>query len=159
MCAILKKPLGEVVPFPDALGRLRGKRVVAVGDRVAYNFLEAGTTPFISVFDFKTLRKPVGRAVEERIRKAYPSMLRVEKPAGELSAEMFGIAGKMLRKGGGLFVEGEEDLFTLPFAMLAREEEVVYGQPGEGCVIVDRNGAWKKETAGIIRKMGLMFRH
>lgn len=158
---MLKKPLGKLLPFESAPGLVRGRKVVAIGDEVVFNFLEAGVVPFISVFDFKTLREPVRGAVQKRISEEYPAPLRMEKAAGELNAEMFDAALALLGKGGALLVIGEEDLFALPFALMAlNDEAVVYGQPGEGCVVVTRDTfGGREEFEKELKRMGLVLPH
>ena len=155
----LKKPLGEVLPFREALARCRGKKIIAVGDEIVFNFLAEGIVPFIAVFDWKSLRKPVEPGVRKKLAEFYPHPEKVEKPAGEVSEGMFEIAGRMLKTGGALYVEGEEDLFALPFALLLEGELLVYGQPGEGCVLVDESNFNKGEFEKIIRGMGLLLPH
>jgi uncharacterized protein (UPF0218 family) len=157
---MVKKPLGKVLPFADALGKVRGKRVIAVGDEVVFNFLQEGVVPFLSVFDFRTLRKPVRAEVEKRISMEYPAPVRVEKPAGEIGGEMFSIAQRMLEEGGALLVIGEEDLFALPFALLIGEgDALVYGQPGKGCVLVSGDSFGREEIEGELGEMGLVLPH
>ncbi|MEM4272271.1 MAG: DUF359 domain-containing protein [Candidatus Bilamarchaeaceae archaeon] len=155
----LKKPLGRVLSFEEAIARAGKRRIIAVGDEIVYNLLRAGKKPFVAVFDFKTLRKPVAEKVGRRIRKEYPKHRRISKPAGEISAEMFEVAKEMLKKGGALFVEGEEDLFALPFALLSKGEVVLYGQPGQGCVLVRKGSFKKREYWKMVGKMGLALSH
>jgi uncharacterized protein (UPF0218 family) len=157
---MLKKPLGRLVDFESALSLVRGKKVIAVGDEAVFNFLEAGVAPFVSVFDFKTQRAPVREAVGERISREYPAPIRMEKAAGELNSEMFDAARSLLKKGGALLVIGEEDLFALPFALMLGSEAVVYGQPGEGCVVVTRdNFGRREEFKKEVGEMGLVLPH
>lgn len=151
----LKKPLGKVVPFTKAAEMLKGRRVIAVGDEIAFNFLEIGEIPFVSVFDFNTLRVPVEGRVKEKLKEFYPNPEKTEKAAGELNEEMFEIVKRLLKTGGALYVRGEEDLFALPFALLIEEEVVVYGQPGEGCVILEKGSFEKEELEKMIGKIGL----
>jgi uncharacterized protein (UPF0218 family) len=155
--AMLKKPLGKVVPFERAAELAQGRRVVAVGDEVVFGFLESGAMPFVSVFDFKIMRKPARMEVREKIANAYPNPARMGKAAGELNDAMFAVAREMLGKGGGLFVDGEEDLFALPFALLIEEEVVVYGQPGEGCVLVEKGSFARGEIEKELVKTGLVL--
>lgn len=155
----LKKPLGKVVPFAEAAEMLKGRRVIAVGDEIAFNFLEMGKIPFVSVFDFNTLRVPVEGRVEGKLKEFYPHPEETEKPAGELNEGMFRIAKRMLETGGGLYVKGEEDLFALSFALLIEDEVVVYGQPGEGCVILEKGNFEKEELEEMVKELGLVLGH
>lgn len=155
----LKKPLGKVLPFEEALEKAGKRKIIAVGDEVVFNMLEKGRKPFVAVFDFSTLRKPVAKRIRKKIEESYPEYRRVRKPAGEISEEMFSVAREMLREGGALFVEGEEDLFALPFALLMENEVVLYGQPGEGCVFVKKGSFRKEEYWGMMKEIGLGFPH
>ncbi|MCP4647422.1 MAG: DUF359 domain-containing protein [bacterium] len=151
----LKKPLGKVVPFNEAAEMLKGRRVIAVGDEVAFNFLERGELPFVSVFDFNTLRVPVEARVRGKLKEFYPHPEETEKPAGELDGKMFQIAKRLLKTGGALYVKGEEDLFALPFALLIEDEIVVYGQPGKGCVILEKGSFEKEALEEMVKEMGI----
>lgn len=148
---MLKKPLGKLLPFGKAVEAAGGRKIIAVGDEVVFNLLEAGVEPFIAVFDFSTLRKPVRKKIVEKINAAYPAPQRIAKPAGEISEEMFSVAKKMLKTGGALFVEGEEDLFALPFSLLADNEVILYGQPGEGCVLIEKGSLDKKKLWELLK--------
>ncbi len=156
---MLKKPLGKIIPFEEALARAGRGRIIAVGDEVVYNMLKAGSRPFVAVFDFSTLRKPVAKDIKEKIEENYPDYRKIAKPAGEVSVEMFEVAQELIKRGGALFVDGEEDLFALPFALLAEKEIVLYGQPGLGCVFVEKGSFRKEEYWKIIEKLGLRFPH
>jgi uncharacterized protein (UPF0218 family) len=151
----LKKPLGRVLPFAEAAKLAKGRRVVAVGDEVVFNFLERGEIPFVSVFDLSVQRAPAERRVRGKIMEFFPRPMKVEKAAGELGQEMFGVARKLLAEGGALLVEGEEDLFALPFALLIKDELVLYGQPGEGCVVLERGKFEKEGLLEMVREMGI----
>lgn len=152
---MLKKPLGKLVPFAEAAEVAKGRRVIAVGDEVVFNFLERGEIPFVSVFDLNVLRAPVEGRVRGKIKEFFPKPPTVVKPAGELSQDMFELARELLGKGGALFVDGEEDLFALPFALLIEDEIVIYGQPGEGCVILEKGGFEREGLLEKVKGMGL----
>lgn len=147
------------MPFEEALERAGRRRIIAVGDEVVFNMLEGGRKPFVAVFDFSTLRKPVAGKIRERIGKEYPDYEKISKPAGEISVEMFIVAQKMMKKGGALFVDGEEDLFALPFSLLLENEVLLYGQPGEGCVFVEKGSFSNEKYWKMIEKIGLRFPH
>ncbi len=156
----LKKPLGELLPFSKVMEKSVGKKVIAVGDEIVFNFLEQGKIPFISIFDGKTLRKPTGARIRGKISEFYPHPKQVTNKAGELNAEMFKIAKELLQTGGAIKVDGEEDLFALPFALLIEEEVVLYGQPGKGCVFIEkRNFKTRDDIENKINEMGLMLPH
>ena len=99
---MLKKPLGKIIPFEEALARAGRGRIIAVGDEVVYNMLKAGSRPFVAVFDFSTLRKPVAKDIKEKIEENYPDYRKIAKPAGEVSVEMFEVAQELIKRGGAL---------------------------------------------------------
>jgi len=153
----LKKPLGQVIPFSEALAYCRGRKVISIGDEVTFNFLVEGKIPYIAVFDFKTLRHPVEPRVKGKLLEFYPNAKKTRKPAGELSGEMFLLARKYLEKGGALHVEGEEDLFALAFALQINDEVVLYGQPGEGCVILEKGNPELEKLRIKVEELGLVL--
>ena len=153
---ILKKPLGKTGPLGQLLPLTKGKRIIAVGDQVVFALLSHGIRPHVAVFDFKTLRNPVDIAVRERLEKEYPDANRVYNPAGEITKGLALIAPILMRDGGALLVEGEEDLAALVFIDIMEKGYVVlYGQPGEGAVLVEENGEGKKLVKKIAGKLKL----
>jgi hypothetical protein len=153
---ILKKPLGKTGPLGRLLPSTRGKKIIAVGDQVVFALLSKGIRPHVAVFDFKTLRNPVDIKVRARLEKEYPDANRVSNPAGEITEGLVLIAPILLRDGGALLVEGEEDLAALVFIEIMEKGYVVlYGQPGEGAVLVEDNSEGKKIAKKIAGKLGL----
>lgn len=154
--AILKKPLGISGPLAKLLPLAKGKKIIAVGDQVVFALLSMGIRPHVAVFDFRTMRAEVGKGVRERISREYPSPQRVANEPGTISEALFLIAPVLISEGGALRIEGEEDLAAFPFILFLDEKSVViYGQPGEGCVLVGNGGDGKKLVKRIAGKLGL----
>jgi len=154
--ASLKKPLGDEGTFDSLLPRMEGKKIIAVGDQVVYALLTKGIRPHVAVFDFRTMRGPVSDGVRKRLEKEYPSPERMENPPGTISEALFLAAPQLMRNGGSLFIGGEEDLVAIPFIRLLEKGYVVlYGQPGEGCVLVDENSKGRKIVEKVIKALGL----
>jgi GTP-dependent dephospho-CoA kinase len=106
------------------------------------------------VYDAMTRRKPVG--VSQHISSFDAEEFRVKNPAGHLEKEVFDLFRKLLKRGkpSKVFVEGEEDLTTLAAIKEAPAGYVVvYGQPGEGLVIVEVNGDAKGRVDAILEEM------
>jgi len=131
-----KDPMGPV--YTDAADLLAeaGDPLVAVGDVVTYHLLEAGRPPDVAVVDGITQRGAVEATIRERVVEGAPD---VSNPAATLTADLLGAIRRGLDDPGPttIVVDGEEDLATLP-AILAVPDgaSVVYGQPGEGMVLV-----------------------
>lgn len=136
----LKKPLGRVFPgMREALAyarTLRPVRLVAVGDRVTSTLLEEGGKPDLCVVDLKTLRSPLSEEERRRVEELDLPEKRVVNPPATLSEELWEAFD--LRPPLKIVVEGEEDLATLVAVVKSPPGTVVlYGQPGEGVVVVE----------------------
>jgi uncharacterized protein (UPF0218 family) len=80
----------------------------------------------------------------------------VENPAGTISGALFLAAPRLMREGGPLSIEGEEDLVAIPFIHLLKKGYIVlYGQPNEGCVLVDEKSKGRKTVEKVIKALGL----
>ncbi|MEF8854807.1 MAG: DUF359 domain-containing protein [Haloarculaceae archaeon] len=165
----LKEPMGRV--YTDAADLLAdaGDPIVAVGDVVTYHLLEAGRRPDVALVDERTERT----AVDEEITAAIGGFDRdvaVENPPATLSAALLSAlseavrgAGEASREGSTeapteattlIDVDGEEDLATLPAILVAPEGAcVVYGQPGEGMVLVQVDRAATERARDLLTRM------
>jgi hypothetical protein len=132
-----KEPFGPVYADARALLADAGRPVVAVGDVVTYHLREAGHEPALAVVDGYTERERADEAVREAALDGRAP--EVHNPAATLTAELLSAirAGIEAPDPTTVVVDGEEDLATLPAVLVAPEgASVVYGQPGEGMVLV-----------------------
>jgi hypothetical protein len=153
--AVFREPLGRVFADPAALLAApgAGEPLVAVGDVVTYHLLEAGRPPDVAVVDGRTERE----RVDERIEAALPDPdCSVSNPPATLSRELLETLVSVLDRGEPTVVgvDGEEDLATLP-ALLATPigGSVVYGQPGEGMVLVPVTEASRERARTLLGRM------
>lgn len=151
----LRAPLGELIPDRDVpgavAGRVAGAYVVSVGDRTTERLASVGIVPSLQIVDGLERRRgreppPAGGARE----------IRVENPPAQVtegSVEAIRAAYAMeppVR----ILVSGEEDLLVLPACVHAPEgAAVLYGQPGEGMVVVRVTPQVRNKTAALL---GLM---
>lgn len=153
---MLKKPLGKAGALESLLPKIKGRKIIAVGDQVVFRLLSKGIRPHVAVFDFKTMREQVDEGVRKMISREYRSPMKVVNEPGTISEELFLLAPVLVRNGGALYVEGEEDLAAFPFILsLAKNYVVLYGQPGEGCVLVDEKSEGRETVKKIAGKLGL----
>lgn len=155
----LKEPLGPLFTDATELVAAASGPLVAVGDVVTFHLVSAGTTPAVAVVDGLTEREAVDDAVEaavEGLASGADATVTVANPAAALSSDLLVALGDALEDDGTtlLVVEGEEDLVTLP-AILAAPlgASVVYGQPGEGMVLVEVTAETKRDAAALLRRM------
>lgn len=150
----LKKPLGDLMSLESFLTKYKGYKIIAVGDVVVFGLLANGVRPFLSVYDFRTMRKPLGEEIMEKLNSFYPNPLFSENPPGMISEDLERKAELALKSGGALFVKGEEDLATLVFMRLSPDGcVIVYGQPNEGVVAVECNKSSKEKAEYFFSKM------
>ena len=153
----LKEPWGPVFTDADALLAEAGEPLVAVGDVVTYHLEAAGRTPDVSMVDEMTERSAVDEDVREALGEADVA---VESPAAALTGDLLEAlvhAIEAADEGGGptrIHVDGEEDLATLPAIVAAPDgASVVYGQPGEGMVLVPVTPETREAAESFLRRM------
>ena len=136
----LKQPAGPLYTETAALLADAGEPLVTVGDVVTSHVLAAGVHPAVALADDRTERTAVDDQVAERIATAgFDSEMTVRNPPATLTADLLTALRDALDREDTtlLAVDGEEDLAALP-AVVATPTggSVVYGQPGEGMVMV-----------------------
>ncbi|SDZ97814.1 hypothetical protein SAMN04488065_1520 [Haloplanus vescus] len=133
-----KEPFGPL--FTDAERLLdadgAGRPLVAVGDVVTAHLYATDHPPDVALIDGHTERERVDDSVAKRLPD--PD-IEVSNPPATLSSDLIDALLDALDREAPtvIGVDGEEDLAALP-AILAtpRGGAVVYGQPGEGMVLV-----------------------
>lgn len=131
----LRRPMGEL--RRGELGEdeevARASPLVVVGDYSYRRLRAAGIKPHVVVVDAKVERRDAGRPSLEGYRVVY-----VNNPAGCITPEAAeAVLNAVENRSGAILVEGEEDLLALPAVWaLPSGGVVVYGQPGEGYVVV-----------------------
>lgn len=151
---MLKKPLGNIHTAKQLVKRYAGKKIVAVGDASVVGLLKLGVRPHLAVFDFLCKRKKVDSETKKTLRNAFGMVREIKNAAGTLSDELIVAAPALLEEGGGVKIDGEEDLTALVFIRFATDDMVVvYGQPDEGLVAVEGNRKNREKAEKIIEKM------
>ena len=157
---LVSKPLGELIAKPSgALPAILRDRFLRAGARISFcvgdavtSTLIRGRIPFeVAVVDARIRRRAVAIPgwIEGRI-------FRVRNPKGYLNPSALEVMRGALSVGAGaiVVVEGEEDLLTLFAIDLSREGDlVVYGQPGEGAVVVRVDAGVKKRNSEFLNSI------
>jgi uncharacterized protein (UPF0218 family) len=150
-----KDPLGSIFTDPDTLlaAADAGAPLVAVGDVVTAHLHDAGRRPDVSVIDGRTER----RAVDETVERSLPAPdVEVSNPPATLSRPLLDALRDALDRDTPttVGVDGEEDLAALP-AILATPPGgcVVYGQPGEGMVLVPVTDETRTRARTLLSRM------
>ncbi|MDH5806506.1 MAG: DUF359 domain-containing protein [Candidatus Methanomethylicaceae archaeon] len=122
-------------------------KIVVIGDFVLFHFLSLGIIPNLGIYDKKTKRLPFSLNLS-------PSAI-VNNPAGYISDEAISIIKNLLNSQGNhiVYVEGEEDLLTLPAILYSPINSfVIYGIPDKGMALIIVNEEIKKKVMDIIEK-------
>jgi len=144
----LKKPLGKTYKSYERIVKLsKDHKVVAIGDICALALLSMGIRPFVAVFDYKVMRKPVNKVQKTILSREFKKAKKYKNPAGTVSDKLLKDAKTIMKKGGAVRIQGEEDLTALVFIKHAGKNTIiVYGQPHEGLVLVKPTNALKKKV-------------
>jgi uncharacterized protein (UPF0218 family) len=153
---LLKCPLGKLFSKKkealDYMRKLHPARLITVGDQVTADFLGAGIKPDIAIIDFLVMRFPAGKEIKKIINDYDVPTRLVKNPPSKITKELQDViidAAPPMK----IFVEGEEDLATIPAILSAPFGSIVaYGQPKEGVVIVEVTKEKKHEVADILKR-------
>ena len=152
----LRRPLGPVMSGEAALVAVRGARlVVTVGDACTVDLAARGREPDVSVVDFKT-RRESDDALGARVRALPAKVLTAVSPAATLTRDVWVALDEAFKSGERVRIEvlGEEDLAALAAIDLAPEgTAVLYGQPGEGVVLVWADARAKAAVRDLLSRM------
>jgi uncharacterized protein (UPF0218 family) len=153
----LKHPAGPLYTEAAAMLAAAGEPLVTVGDVVTYHVLEAGVAPSVALVDDRTERTAVDDRVADRIAAAsFDREVTVTNPPATLTAELLSALRAALDSNGTtlLGVDGEEDLAAVPAVVAApAEASVVYGQPGEGMVLVPVERETRERMRALLSRM------
>lgn len=134
----LKKPLGKVYTTMEKIKELsHNHRIVSVGDICTLALLAVGIKPHLAVFDYMYMRRKLDDMFIAALENAFKTREKYKNPRGTLSKKLLKDAPKLMKKGGAVLIDGEEDLTALAFiANAGKKDIIVYGQPKKGMVIV-----------------------
>jgi len=144
----LKKPLGKVYKTYEKIVKFsKDHKIVAIGDICTLALLSMGVRPFLAVFDYKVMRKPINKVQKNVLSREFKKAKRYKNPAGSVSDKLMKDAPTLMKKGGSVRINGEEDLTALAFIKNAGKKTIiVYGQPHEGIVVVKPTSKIKKKV-------------
>lgn len=128
---------GEIPePYKILKEMLKGEKVIAIGDVVVENLLEVGIEPVMMIVDGKSMRKERKTKMECEIT--------VKNPQSEITEELMDAVKKGYER---IFVEGEEDLASLPAILYGDENTlIVYGEPSQGIMVIKATEENKKKV-------------
>ncbi len=139
---ILKKPLGNLINPDNLLEAIKNKEILTIGDKVTQTALELGFKPKLSIIDYKIKRKEINYNYQDLFENTFKS----DNEAGGISENSVKEIKESLKYNNSLLeIKGEEDLLVLPVVLEYEKGVVLYGQPGEGIVVLEINPEKKEE--------------
>lgn len=153
---ILAEPFGPIHDSGEAVRKVKGRFLIAVGDVVTQTFLDAGIVPKLMVIDGVTKRGAVVENALQGLPTHGVKRVTVTNPAAAITLPLIAEMDRAIRGKGStvLFVKGEEDLAALPAMIMAPEGAAVcYGQPDRGVVIVIVTPIVRERAKGILEQM------
>jgi len=141
-----KKPFGKIYPSVDDINRsiFKDHFIISIGDETTNNLLNADLIPKIGIIDNTIKRKISKHKIE------YSALtLNTFNPPGTITHDLW----KTIRKAFSIsdksniliVVDGEEDLAVIPCVLMAPKSSIIlYGQPGEGLVLVEADKVKEK---------------
>jgi len=158
--AELQKPFGDLCAHADCAEKLRPyKKIVTVGDITTYAVVQAGIVPDVCIIDGITMRTKVSDEICHAISVGSRTVYKVDNPPGSISQELQNaVRGSMkdIRRSlrTRIVVNGEEDLAVIPAVIEAPlGTAIVYGQPGEGMVIIVTTREKKEKANSLLREI------
>lgn len=157
----VRKPLGKLFEGkpPETTEKLvkhiqerKPAMLIVVGDFSAKELSKAGVHVDVYVIDGKIERKE-----SEKFTGEIDLQIFTKNPAGTISMDAANALKEAIHSGKRaiVYVDGEEDLLTLPAIVLAPLGSiVVYGQPGIGVVSVDVTNDKKQEICMMLKCIG-----
>lgn len=152
---LLKRPLGKVYCNYKKIKELSNSfKIISVGDFSTLALLLAGIKPQLAVFDYKIRRIEIDQSKINVLRSKFKKTTKLKNEPGTISKRLVSIAGALIKKGGALLIDGEEDLTALVFIKNADSKTIViYGQPLKGVVVVMPNKKTKKRVNRIFEQV------
>jgi len=155
----LSHPLGVLVAgnedkcnqaLKQVIAKEKPTKVILVGDTVSRNAAQRDIGADLMIID--NLEK---RAKAKPFEFKPKMKIKIKNPAGTIEAEAVGAVEQAMLGGGDLIeVDGEEDLLAVVAVKASPVGSlVVYGQPGEGIVLVRVSQKKKTEAQGILDLM------
>jgi uncharacterized protein (UPF0218 family) len=155
----LKHPLGKLLPgsgpeiyeeIATTISLRKPPSVIFVGDAVAKNALAKGIRRDVMIIDNREKRTQT-KPLDAHARRTF----RVRNQPGTIGSQAWAAVEEAIESGDAIVViEGEEDLLTLvAMAVAPLGSLVIYGQPGEGLVIVEVDESAREKACSFLESM------
>lgn len=145
-----KEPLGTILTDAAEVNAVKGSPLFTVGDVVTAHLERSGTHPDLAVIDGRSEREPLDEAV---VADLHTPDVTVVNPPATITRELLSALDWAIDSTDAvtIFVDGEEDLATIPVMLRApKGASVVYGQPGQGMVHLSVNDEVRERANSLL---------
>ena len=153
---VLAKPFGPVHDTGEAIRKVQGRMVLAVGDVVTQTMLDHGVLPKLMLVDGVTQRGTSTLHALDNLPSHGVKRVEVRNPPAQITHELLSAMDAGLRGKGSTLIHviGEEDLAALPAMIMAPEGAAVcYGQPNQGVVVVIVTSVVRQRAKELLEQM------
>lgn len=157
-----KEPMGPVYTDSERLLADAGEPILAVGDVVTAHLVAAERQPDVALVDGRTQRGGLDESIRDRLDDLDEvdgfddSDRTVSNPPATLTRELLAALREAVDAEGEtvVLVDGEEDLAAVPAVLVAPDGgAVVYGQPGEGMVLIEVTGEARQAARALFERL------
>jgi uncharacterized protein (UPF0218 family) len=152
-----KKAYGELFTSVSNISKLiEDKFVIAIGDVICYNMLQAGLTPRIMIFDRKEKRQEIPLKMRFVLETSDAKTFKVKNPPGCVTDELWNSIKQSLSltTNAKIIVDGEEDMAFLPAVLECSVGDVIlYGFFDKGFVLTNVDNNLKEKCKNLLSKM------
>lgn len=153
----LRKPQGKLISMNNFVKKYGKTKIIAVGDIVVLALIANGIKPFLAIYDFKTRREALEKNEQDKLNAVYPIFSKVKNPPGTITYELEKKLPELLKIGGALFIDGEEDLATLVLMRICPDGFIIiYGQPNQGVVVIECNEKTRKKAEKFFKNISFL---
>ena len=151
---LLQQPQGKLIKqnivkkIKNIVKNNKPFKIALVGDFITNFFIEKSLPFNYATVDFKVQRQTYPQLIRAKISTT------ARNPAGQITASVSQKIFKLTKKRslGLIRILGEEDLTVIPFILsLPLTSLVIYGQPGNGCVVVAVDENAKKKFVNYLK--------
>ena len=89
---LLSHPFSGLCPIENIIANNKGKKLVAVGDRVTLDTLKLGEVPFVAVYDYVTERRAINNEEKALLSKHFPEPETIDNAPGHFNEELLPLA-------------------------------------------------------------------
>ena len=163
----LKRPMGRLVPDAqvsraELLRGLPGEpAVIAVGDATSDRVRSLGMRPVLEIvdgFEMRVRRRQAGRPDDGSSSPGGILHAECENRPGGICLDCADLVRRCLcppLRPARIAVAGEEDMLVIPACLYAPDgAAVMYGQPGEGIVVVPAGRDARNRAKSVLERMG-----